>query len=101
MPALMRKLVIERVIKYSTIGTDEDSISAEAMIHHLCGSLPKWAVNLRGLRMREGLTQVAFGQLLNINQTNISKMELGKRSIGKTTAKRLAALFHADYRLFL
>ncbi|WP_068469944.1 helix-turn-helix domain-containing protein [Candidatus Protochlamydia phocaeensis] len=76
-------------------------MSADEMIRKICGDLPEWAVTLRGLRNREGLTQAALGNLLGIAQTNISKMELGKRPIGKTIAKRLADLFHTDYRLFL
>lgn len=59
------------------------------------------AVMLRGLRYREGLTQVELGKLLGIAQGNISLMEKGKRTIGKDIAKRLAHLFKTDYRLFL
>jgi DNA-binding XRE family transcriptional regulator len=63
--------------------------------------LPSWAVALRGLRNREGLTQAAFGEILGIKQTNISQMERGKRPIGKTVAKRIATIFMSDYRIFL
>ena len=59
------------------------------------------SVMLRGLRHREGLTQVQFGDILGIAQANISLMERGKRSIGKQVAKRVAARFQIDYRLFL
>lgn len=59
------------------------------------------AVMLRGLRNREGITQAELGNLLGVEQTNISKMESGKRPIGKTIAMRLAKLFKTDYRLFL
>lgn len=65
------------------------------------GNMPKGAVMLSGLRNREGLTQKEMGDLLGINQGNISKMENGKREIGKTLAKRLAKLFKTDYRIFL
>lgn len=80
---------------------EDDSISAGDMIKKLCGDRPEWAVCLRGLRYREDLTQSALGELLGIDQANISKMELGKRIIGKKIAKKLAELFHTDYRLFL
>lgn len=79
----------------------EKNISAQDMIDSICGDLPKWAVMLKGLRGREGLTQKALGKLLEIEQSNISKMELGKRTIGKSLAKKLASLFKTDYRLFL
>lgn len=71
------------------------------MISKICGDIPEWAISLRGLRIREGLTQEALGKLLGIDQTNISKMERGKRNIGKSIAKRLADLFKTDYRIFL
>ncbi len=72
----------------------------EAMNILLAGA-PQGAVMLRGLRNREGITQAELGKLLDIEQTNISKMELGKRQIGKQIAKRLAKIFDTDYRLFL
>lgn len=70
-------------------------------LKELCGDLPRWAIVLRGLRHREGLTQAKMGALLGIPQGNISQMERGKRSIGKQIAKRLADLFKTDYHLFL
>ena len=76
-------------------------VPALDMIAKLSGDLPEWALMLRGLRMREGLSQVALGELLGIEQTNISKMELGKRPIGKNIAKKLAELFKTDYHIFL
>ena len=56
---------------------------------------------LRGLRMREGLTQNELAQEIGIAQANISKMEHGKRLIGKAMAKKFASFFHTDYRIFL
>ena len=80
---------------------EETPMSADEMIGKLCNNLPEWAVVLRGLRHREGLTQISMGELLGIPQGNISQMERGKRPIGKQIAKRLADLFHTDYHLFL
>jgi len=79
----------------------EHGIPAEDMITKICGNLPKWAVYLRGLRYREDLTQAELGEKLNIPQTNISQMELGKRSIGKKLAMKLAKVFGTDYHFFL
>lgn len=67
----------------------------------LLGGESQGAVMLRGLRNREGITQTELGTLLNIEQSNISKMERGRRQIGRNIAMRLAKLFHTDYRLFL
>lgn len=58
-------------------------------------------VLLKGLRYREGLSQIKFAGKLNINQTNLSAMENGKRTIGKELAKRIADIFGLDYRIFL
>jgi len=63
--------------------------------------LPEWATYLKGLRLREGLSQLALGNLLGINQANISLMEQGKRPIGKNLARRLADFFKTDYRMFI
>lgn len=85
----------------NTFERSERLISADEMIQRICGKRPEWAVMLRGLRVREGLTQTSLGQMIGVEQTNISKMELGKRPIGKNIAKKLSKLFKIDYRLFL
>ena len=56
---------------------------------------------LQGARVKEGLSQVELAEKLRISQSNLSKMELGKRPIGKSMAKRLASILSVDYRIFL
>jgi len=56
---------------------------------------------LKGLRLREGYTQVKLGQLIGVTQNNISAMENGRRSIGKDLAQRLAHVFGVRYQKFL
>lgn len=56
---------------------------------------------LRGFRLREGWTQIELAKKIKTNQANLSKMEHGKRPIGKAMAKKLAVLFKTDYRIFL
>ncbi len=56
---------------------------------------------LRGFRLREGMTQIELAEQTGVNQANISKMEHGKRSIGKSMAKKFAVLFKTDYKIFL
>lgn len=65
------------------------------------GDQPKPAVSLRGLRYREDITQRRLAELADIPQRHISEMENGKRPIGKETAKKLAGVLNADYRVFL
>ena len=58
-------------------------------------------VYLKGLRYREGLTQVQLSEITGIPRRHISEMESGKRTIGKANARKLAEALKADYRLFL
>jgi len=58
-------------------------------------------LSLRGSRLKEELTQKELGDALGISQNHISEMENGKRTIGKEMAKRFAAFFKTDYRIFL
>jgi ribosome-binding protein aMBF1 (putative translation factor) len=56
---------------------------------------------LHGARIREGLSQMALSEKIGISQTNLSKMEVGKRPIGKVMAKRIAAILKVNYQIFL
>jgi DNA-binding transcriptional regulator YiaG len=56
---------------------------------------------LKGLRLRENLSQVEFAKKINITQANLSTMENGRRPIGKTIAKRIEKVFGTNYRYFL
>ena len=56
---------------------------------------------LQGSRVKEGLSQVAPATKLWISQANLSKMDVGKRPIGKAMAKRIAAILNVDCRIFL
>jgi DNA-binding transcriptional regulator YiaG len=56
---------------------------------------------LKGLRLREGLSQVKFAEKINVTQANLSNMENGRRSIGKNIAKRIEQIFGTNYRYFL
>lgn len=56
---------------------------------------------LQGLRQRENLTQSQLAKALGLEQSNVCLMEQGRRSIGKSVAKRLAVYFKTDYRIFL
>ena len=59
------------------------------------------SVHLKGLRYREGLTQVQLAEQAGIRQHHISEMENSKRVIGKESAIKLAEVLNSDYRLFL
>lgn len=61
----------------------------------------KPAALLRGIRTREGLTQIQMAEKIQVTQSDISQMESGTRRIGRNIAQRIEALFDIDYHLFL
>lgn len=79
----------------------EDLIDWRDCFQDLFSKYTEQGVALRGFRLRDEMTQSKLAQILNVNQASISKMEHGKRPIGKDIAKRFAKLFHTDYRVFL
>lgn len=78
-----------------------DNVSIEEAFSDLISKYGEKGALLRGLRSRESLTQAEFAKKLNINQSNLSAMEHGKRPIGKEMAKKIGKVFKTDYRLFL
>jgi DNA-binding XRE family transcriptional regulator len=79
----------------------KESIDWRSAAKEAFGDMSSTALNLRGLRNREGLTQAQLGEAIGVEQSNISKMENGKRQIGAKIAKRIEKIFDIDYRLFL
>ena len=59
------------------------------------------AVLLAGYRKRDKLTQAQLAKKLDTHQSVVAAMESGKRTIGKTLAKKMAEIFDTDYRNFL
>jgi transcriptional regulator with XRE-family HTH domain len=47
------------------------------------------------------LLQAEMAKKINVTQADLSKMESGKRPIGKVIAKRIAKIFGVNYRYFL
>lgn len=90
-----------RMLPTSVEKLHEEHVTAEEAIKDIADGRREWAVALKGLRYREDLTQKQLGELIGVDQGNISSMERGKRPIGKNIAKKLSALFKVDYRLFL
>ena len=59
----------------------------------------KAGIALRGARFREGLSQKELAKQTGISQDNISKMENGKRPIGKKVAMKLAKALRINFEL--
>jgi len=55
---------------------------------------------LRGIRIRENLTQLEMAKKLEVTQSDISQMEKGVRRIGRVIAQRIEKLFDVNYRSF-
>jgi len=119
MSALMKKHHTDQIAKVSWHGglyavpidimelykvkpeNSNDFISIDDLFSDLTKNSGEPGVLLKGLRYREGLSQIDFSKKINVSQTNLSAMENGRRSIGKELAKRVADIFLLDYRIFL
>jgi DNA-binding XRE family transcriptional regulator len=84
-----------------TIDSHKQYIPVDELFSNLTQKSGEAGALLKGLRYREGLSQIEFAKKLAISQTNLSAMENGKRIMGKELAKRVADLFGLDYRIFL
>ncbi|MBM4274120.1 MAG: helix-turn-helix transcriptional regulator [Deltaproteobacteria bacterium] len=98
---LRHRLPEEKILKIqdavtAILGEEDESLPLEEVFPDLH---PGSAI--RGLRLREGLTQEQLARLLGVKRTNLSEMENGKRPIGKNMARRLAQVLKTDYKVFL
>ena len=87
-------------MKYK-VSDDETSVLADDFFAELDRQYTKPGVLLRGIRVRENLSQIEFAEKIGVTQSDLSKMELGKRPIGKIIAKRIEEMFDVNYRLLL
>lgn len=98
-PQLEKQLDPHRIQEDEDAGHDGIALDQFFSAEH--DRYPQWAINLRGLRYRENLTQIEFAEKVGLSQSNLSAMENGRRSIGKEVAGRIGAVFAVDYRRFL
>jgi DNA-binding XRE family transcriptional regulator len=91
---------IEVMERYK-VTSDDQYTSIDDLFSDLTQQSGEPGALLKGLRYREGLSQIEFAKKLNISQTNLSAMENGRRALGKEFAKRIADHFGVDYRIFL
>lgn len=61
----------------------------------------KTGLVLRGARHRKNMSQIELAKKSDVHQNEISKIENGKRTVGKKVAKRLARALNFDYRLLI
>ena len=100
--AIPRKIADKYVLENEKLKKSaRSSVSAKIIFEKLDKKFTKAGALLKGLRAREGLSQVEFAKKINITQANLSTMENGRRSIGKIIAKRIEKVFGTNYRYFL
>lgn len=56
---------------------------------------------LKGLRLREGMTQIQLAEAIGVPQSHISKYEKNRRTIPPAKAEELATLLHTVPGYFL
>ena len=78
-----------------------DFIDAHKVLPELADVTKRSGVVLRGLRLRDVLTQAELARRLGCPQPWISQMESGIRPIGKKIAARLSKAFKTDPKVFL
>ena len=79
----------------------EETVSPDELFSDINEKYTKPGALLKGIRYREGLTQVQMAEKLNMTQSDVSQMENGTRRIGREVAKRIGELFCFNYRSFL
>ncbi|HLB58443.1 MAG TPA: helix-turn-helix transcriptional regulator, partial [Gammaproteobacteria bacterium] len=87
--------------KYEDKSKTADRVLPEDIFTNIEKKYTKAGVLLRGTRHRGGLTQTEMAKKIRITQADLSKMESGKRPIGKVIAKRIEKKFGVNYRYFL
>lgn len=90
-----------RLIEKKAVEEEGESAPWEEMFKDRFKKIGKPAVMLRGARTKEGMSQVQLAEKLDIDQADLSKMENGKRPIGKKMAKKLGKILRIHYQLFL
>ena len=92
---------IEILLTEAPLPEDLDSIDIGEVFPDLNDPEKLPAITFRGIRAKTGLTQKEVAERLGITQAEVSKIEGGKRSIGKALAKRIEKEFKINYRRFL
>ena len=92
---------IETLLKETPTHKDTELVDIGEIFPHLNDPEKMPAITFRGIRAKTGLTQKEVAKRLGITQAEVSKIECGKRSIGKALSKRIEKEFKIDYRRFL
>jgi len=77
------------------------TVSSEEAFLGINEKYTKGGALLKAVRLREAMTQKEFSKMIDVTQGDLSKMEHGRRTIGKEIAGRIAKKFDVNYRWFL
>ena len=76
-------------------------MQAEEVFPDLRDPQKRIGITFRGIRYKNNLTQAEVAKRLGLDQSDVSKIERGERSVGKVLAKKIQKEFGIDYRRFL
>ena len=78
----------------------KQGIEPEKVFTAINSKYSKLGALVKGIRYKENLSQEDFADKIEISQTDLSKIENGKRAIGKTVISRIVKRFRANKEVF-
>ncbi len=78
-----------------------ESLPAEKVFPNITDPAKRIGIIFRGIRFKHHLTQLEVAKRLGIDQADVSKIESGKRPIGKALAKKIEKEFGIEYQRLL
>lgn len=79
----------------------EEAVPANEVFPDIKNPEKRIGIIFRSIRFKHNLTQAEVAKKLGIDQSDVSKIEKGKRPIGKVLAKKIEKEFGIDYRRLL
>jgi DNA-binding XRE family transcriptional regulator len=92
---------IETLLKDTPEGKENELMDIGEVFPNLDSPDKLPSITFRGIRAKTGLTQEEVAKRLQITQAEVSKIESGKRAIGKALAKKIEKEFKINYRRLL
>jgi len=82
-------------------GADEDHVPSEEVFPDIRDHQKRIGIIFRSIRFKNDLTQAEVAKRLGIDQSDVSKIEKGKRSVGKALARKIEKEFGIEYQRLL
>ena len=94
--SLIEEFEIDNKVNTPTLDMNTTSIFSD-----LNQKYSKPGAILRGVRLKEGLSQKKLAEQMKIPQNHILEMEHGKRPIGKKMSQRFSKILKINHKVFL